>query len=79
MRADLANMAATNPAAVALVSEVFQLIQSAPGYNASNLLSGSCGDGGCDRNPAFTQDNCFAPVSGDAGVARHRMDSERPG
>jgi hypothetical protein len=56
----LNNLAATNPAELGLYQQYFNLFQTAPGYNQSNLIPGSCGPALSLVNPAFTQDNCFA-------------------
>ncbi len=56
----LANLAATAPNEVALYQKLFNLYTSAPGYNATNLIPGSCGGVLNNINSAFTANNCFA-------------------
>jgi hypothetical protein len=56
----LANLTATAPNEVALYTKLFNLYTSAPGYNGTNNIAGSCGAVLPTLNAAFTADNCFS-------------------
>jgi hypothetical protein len=57
----LANLTATAPAEVALYTKLFNLYTSAPGYNGTNFIEGSCGEALPLVNPVFTSgNNCFS-------------------
>jgi hypothetical protein len=56
----LSNLSATAPNEVALYQKLFNLYTSAPGYNGTNYIPGSCGGVLNTFNPAFTANNCFS-------------------
>ena len=61
MSATLANLSATAPAEVPLYTRLFNLYSSAPGYNGTNFIPGSCGGVLNTVNPMFaSNNNCFS-------------------
>ncbi len=57
----LANLSATAPNEVGLYSKLFNLYTSAPGYNGTNYIPGSCGGVLNTLNPVFaSNNNCFS-------------------
>jgi hypothetical protein len=56
----LSNLAATAPSEVALYQKLFNLYTSAPGYNGTNYIPGSCGSVLGTVNSAFNANNCFS-------------------
>ena len=60
MTQTIANLTATAPNEVGLYQKLFGLYTSAPGYNGTNYIPGSCGGVLNTLNPAFTPDNCFS-------------------